>query len=428
MRTLVFVLIALLAAACNGGGGGVPTATPAPQPSPVATPTATATLSTTPTATPSPVAAQTPPGPQQPVALEEGAHITESGAYLAELATGSLWRLGDQGGIWSPDGKAIASSGCCVGTGGLDVVDVPAGPTTRIFSGDIAGAAWSSDSQQIAFSCYANGPKGLYVINRDGSGLRLLSDMAGVWTFRWSPRGDRIAFDSDNHLYLLELASGEIADVADLAYAYAWSPDGIWLAFDNDSGLYLYEPDTGERRQLAVGQSGGPILWSPDGSRIAFPFGPRIAMTYGAYAYDPQAGQRLFQVVEVQRSAEPKPLPPARSPSWSPDATRIAYLSEGCITGQWDIFTVQPDGSSAKQLTDTPDSLKEGPVWSPTGPSIAFSTLDKLMLVDADSGQLRSLAVSDALATIGNPLQNSNWSPDGRYIAFFVGGAHGVCD
>jgi Tol biopolymer transport system component len=420
----VFVLIALLAFACNDGGEGLPTATP--QPSPSATPAAT--LSPTPTAIPTPVAAQTPVEAVRPVPLEQGTHITESGAYLAEVATGSLWRLGDRGGTWSPDGKTVASWGCCIGTGGLDVVDVPAGPATRIFSGDIASAAWSPDGEQIAFSRYEDGPGDLYVINRDGSGLRLLSDMGGIWASTWSPAGDRIAFDSGNHLYLLDVASSEITDVVDLAYAYAWSPDGTWLAFDNDSGLYLYEPETGERGQLAGGQSGGRIFWSPDSSRIAFPFGPRIATTYGAFAHDPQAGQRLLQVVEVQRSAEPKPLPPARSPSWSPDGTRIAYLSEGCITGEWNVYTVRPDGSSAEQLTDTPNSLKEGPVWSPTGPWIAFSTLDKLMLVDANSGQLRTLAVSDARATMGAPLQGSNWSPDGRYIAFFVGGAHGVCD
>jgi len=428
MRGLVLVVIVLLAVACNGGEEGLRTATPAPSPS--GTPAATATARPTLTATP--VVAETPLGPTQPVPLEEGAPITEEGAYLAEVATGRLWRLG---GLWSPDGKTLLSTGCCVGQGGLDLTDVPAGPTVRIFKGDIATAAWSPDGSEIVFSRYQDGPKGLYVINRDGSGLRQLSDMAGIWALTWSPRGDRIAFDSDNHLYLLELASGEIADVTDVAHAYAWSPDGIWLAFDNDSGLYLYEPDTGERRQLAVGESGGPILWSPDGSRIAFPFGPRIAMTYGAYAHDPSVGPRLIHVVSVQNSPEPKPLPPGRSPSWSPDGASIAYLSEGCVTGRWGVYSVRPDGTSAAPLTDIGESPMEGPVWSPAGSTIAFSTFDRLMLVDADSQELRSLAVSGQPGAPGPTIHlhgsdwgHSPWSNDGRYIAFHAGYDHGICD
>jgi len=424
MRGLVFVLIVLLAFACNGGGEALRTATPEPSPS------ATSTPSPAPTAAPSPVATQTPVEAARPVLLEEGAHITQEGAYLAEVGSDRLWWFGDQGGIWSPDGETLLSWGCCIGQGSLELIDVPDGPAARIFSGDIASAAWSPDSSRIAFSRYENGPEDLFVISRDGSGLKQLSDMAGIWTFTWSPTGERIAFDRDYHLHLLDVDSGEITDVADFAHAYAWSPDGTALAFSNDSGLYLHEPDTGERRQLAVGQAGGPILWSPDGSRIAFPFGPRIAMTPGAYAHEPQTGPRLIHVVEVDGSAEPKPLPPGRSPSWSPDGTSIAYLSEGCITGEWDVYTVRPDGSSAKRLTDTPDSAKEGPAWSPTGSSIAYSTLDKLMLVDADSGEARTLAVSDALATIGDPLHlhGSPWSSDGQYIAFGISGAHGICD
>lgn len=426
MRGLVLLAIVLLAFACNGGGEGLPTATPAPSPSATAAATTTATATAAPTSTPA--AAQTPLGPQQPVALEEGAHITEVGTYLAEVATGRLWRL-DRGGVWSPHGKTLASAPCCGRQGGLDLIEIPAGPAVRIFTGEVDTLTWSPDGAQIAFSP----AQGTYVINRDGTGLKRLSESTG-W-ISWSPRGDRIALQGPG-LHLVEVATSDTSEIPDATQApwysgsVSWSPDGNLLAFTNDSGLHLCEPDSGERQQLAVGQSNGPILWSPDGSRIAFRFGPRIAMTYRAYAHDPQVGPQLPHVVDVQGSAEPKPLPPGRGLSWSPDGTRIAYLSEGCITGNWDIFTVQPDGSSATPLTDTPDSAKEGPVWSPVGSSIAFSTLDKLMLVDADSGQLRTLAVSDTMATSGVPLHlhGSNWSADGRYIVFFVAGAHGICD
>ena len=439
MRGLVCVLIVLLAFACNGSEEAPRTATPAPSPSATAAATATATATavatTTAAPTSTPAAAQTPLGPQQPVALEEGATVTEMGVYLAEAATGRLWRL-DRGGVWSPDGKTLASAPCCGRQGGLDLIEIPAGPAVRIFTGEVDTLTWSPDGDQIAFSP----AQGTYVINRDGSGLKRLSESTG-WV-SWSPRGDRIALQGPG-LHLVEVATGDTSEIPDATQApwfsgsVSWSPDGTLLAFVNDSGLYIYNPDTGDRRQIAVGPSGFPS-WSPDGSRIAFQFGPRVAMTYGAYAHDPEAGMRLYHVVEVDGSTDPKPLPPARSPSWSPNGTSMTYLSDGCITGEWDVYTVRPDGSSAKRpdgssakrLTDTPDSVKEGPVWSPTGPSIAYSTLDKLMLVDAESGELQTLATSGGSESYrpGIHLHDSVWSPDGRYIQFGAGGAHGICD
>ena len=321
-----------------------------------------------PTASPEPTGTLTPSpavSPTLPVALEEGAPVTEVGLHLVETTTGRLWRL-EGSGAWSPDGKRLARWNCCLGQGGLDVIDLPVGPAVRIFNGDVSGAAWSPDGTQIAFSSYGQGADGVYVVNGDGSGLRQLWGR-GTHAVEWSATGDRLAFARNEHIYLLDIPSGQVKDVAQRAHDVAWSADGTTLAFTDDTGLYIYDPDTVERRQVAAGPSGGPILWSPNGSRIAFPFGPRIPMAYGAYAGDPEVGQQIPHVVEIEGSTEPKPLPPARNLSWSPDGTKIAYLSEGCITGDWDIYTVAPDGSSAVRLTSTARDCQGGPLLVPDG-------------------------------------------------------------
>lgn len=360
---------------------------------------------------------------------------------MVDVTSGRLWRA-DWLGQWSPDGKTIARTRCCVGDGGLDIIDVSTGSGGRIVEGDTVGAAWSPDGTRIAFSVHppAGGPRGPYIVNRDGSGLRRLGDMPGVWTIKWSSSGEYIAFSAtvQRSLYVLHVESEEITAVADSSNGFAWSPDGAVLAFTDDTGLYVHEPTIGNRSQLAAGQSGNrfPLaagissdpIWSPDGAKIAFRFGPRIAMAYGAYAGDPQSGIQIFYVVEVEGSAEPKPLPPARKLSWSPDGSRIAYLSEGCITGDWDIYTVDAEGGSQVRLTSTPEAIKEGPSWSPTGSTIAFSTFDKLMLVDADSEELRTLAVSGRPGARGPSLHGGAWSSDGRYIVFGTGFDHGICD
>jgi Tol biopolymer transport system component len=420
LALLAALAVVGLVLACDGGEDGARTATPTPSAS--GTPAARLTM------TPTPAATQAPVSPTLPIPLEEGAAVTDVGLHLVETATGRLWRL-EGSGAWSPDGKSLARWNCCMGQGGLDVIDVPTGPAVRVFNGDVSGAAWSPDGTQIAFSSYGQGPEGVYVVNSDGSGLRQLWGR-GTHAVGWSASGDRFAFARGERIYLLHVPSGEVTDVAQRAHDLAWSPDGTTLAFTDDTGLYVYDPDTGERRQIAVGPSGGPILWSPDGSRIAFPFGPRVPMAYGGYAGDAEVGLQIPHVVEVEGSTEPKPLPPARYPSWSPDGTKIAFLSEGCITGEWDIYTVAPDGSSEVRLTSTPETVKEGPYWSPTGATIAFSTFGELILLDAESGEMQTLVESGWPETTGRDihLHGAVWSPDGRYIQFTVGTAHGICD
>jgi TolB protein len=55
--------------------------------------------------------------------------------------------------------------------------------------------------------------------------------------------------------------------------------------------------------------------------------------------------------------------------SWSPDGSRLAYMSD--FDGDWDVYLYTPATSSFVQLTENPAS--DGlPTWSPDGSSIAF--------------------------------------------------------
>jgi Tol biopolymer transport system component len=58
-------------------------------------------------------------------------------------------------------------------------------------------------------------------------------------------------------------------------------------------------------------------------------------------------------------------------PVWSPDGSRIAFSSD--ISGNWDIWLMNADGSGLTQLTDDPKS-QFGPSFSPDGKWIAFNS------------------------------------------------------
>jgi len=53
--------------------------------------------------------------------------------------------------------------------------------------------AWSPDSKRIVFSRRVQSGFQIFVMNRDGSGVRQLTDAAGEFTNpRWSPDGKKI--------------------------------------------------------------------------------------------------------------------------------------------------------------------------------------------------------------------------------------------
>lgn len=109
----------------------------------------------------------------------------------------------------------------------------------------------------------------------------------------------------------------------------------------------------------------------------------------------------------------------ARSPVWSPDCTRIAFLGE-----EEAIWTAKPDGSDPVRVTDgyTQDEEDGAHAWSPDGSRLAFTRysgkfvhgepVSHIFIINADGTGERQL--TDATADDDSP----SWSPDGRRIVF----------
>jgi TolB protein len=124
-----------------------------------------------------------------------------------------------------------------------------------------------------------------------------------------------------------------------------------------------------EPSQIAVMKSDGSALrtlthdnnnngfpnYSPDGKRIVY-------RTLGAVE-----GLRILsladgRVFKLTRGWDDFPV-------WSPRGDRIAFA--GFETGDFEIYTIRPDGSALRQLTHTHGSDAH-PVWSPDGQWLAF--------------------------------------------------------
>ena len=99
-------------------------------------------------------------------------------------------------------------------------------------------------------------------------------------------------------------------------------------------------------------------------------------------------------------------------PDWSPDRTKIAFVSDR--NGGNQIYVMDADGKNPIRLTDGPRS-KWAPDWSPDGGKIAFTVQPAAI---RESHIAVMAADGDNRVRFRSHARDPSWSPDGREIAF----------
>jgi Tol biopolymer transport system component len=236
---------------------------------------------------------------------------------------------------WSPDGKYLAFAAKRGARDVIVIVDVERNKEVKRIEVKLNGVttpAWSPDGQQLVFTGYDGGLSDLFVVRRDGGGLRRLTedkyaDLHPVW----SPDGKSIAFATDR---------GPETNFKTLAIG--------------NMRIALYDIDTGSIElldQMDQGKNVSP-QWAPDGQSIAF-VSDRNGVS-NIFLYD-LSEKALFQLTDFYTGAQGiTPLSPVLS--WAARADRLAFVY--FEKGKYDVYTLSNPRSLKRQpyKQQVPDS------------------------------------------------------------------------
>ena len=165
------------------------------------------------------------------------------------------------------------------------------------------------------------------------------------------------------------------------------SPDGTQLVYascefshvyigDRDRTNYNYEiaatplDGTGQRWLTRNTHIDHYPVWSPDGSRIAF------LSAFGQRGNDDES--LGLYTMAAARTVAKQVAPPGQygltlaPPVWSPDGDRLAFLANAeHVTGyRRNLYSVKADGA---EMTLLAEEVVSGPAWSPDGGHLAVA-------------------------------------------------------
>ena len=250
---------------------------------------------------------------------------------------------------------------------------------------------WSPDGKYLAFTSSRNGGKSqVWLLNRlGGEAVRLTDILQGVGDFEWSP-------DSTRLVLVLKDPKQEDAEAAKekdktppkpktqppyVIDRLQFKQDTVGYLDNHRSHLYVFNIEKKSTTQITSGDfDDSEPAWSPDGKTLAF--------TSNRSTPDPDRNFNTdIWVVDAENTDKGAHLtqittnPGAdRSPSWSPDGKRIAFVSQidaKAIDYATQHLAIAPStGGEEKVLTLALDRSVRRPRFSLDGNSIYFLTED----------------------------------------------------
>lgn len=271
----------------------------------------------------------------------------------------------------------------------------------------------------------------IWMVSWDGSQtIQLTSSPENESRPRWSPDGKYLAFTASRgdeeekkkgaQVWLLNRAGGEAQRLTDLKGGvtdYAWSPDSTRLV------LVVNDPDPADEPEKIEGwkrKTRPPIVID----RYHF------KRDYAGYLEHLRTHLYVFDLATRKAEQITSGDYDDSQPAWSPDGTRIAFVSkrgpDAERSNNTDIFVVEAKAGAEPKAVTTYPGADTGPIaWSPDGRWIAYLQGDvakywayqqrKLAVVPATGGEARLLTGS-----LDRAVSDPAWAPDGQSLYAIV--------
>jgi tricorn protease len=346
------------------------------------------------------------------------------------------WGYDNQVYGWTNDGKSIVfrslRDSWALPIARLYTVPVTGGPAEPLPMPEAGSGAFSPDGAKMVYSPqsrdfrsekrYSGGQANkLYVFDLKTLDAKLISDNPRpnrdpMWI------GNAIYFDSDRdghfNLYSYDVGSGATTQLtkhkpwdvrwpsADREGRIVYELDGELHVLDTrakkDTAISIAVPDDGLNRRpshISVANLIENFSLSPKGERVLF----------GARGDIFTAPIEKGQTRNLTHSSGAHD----KWPRWSPDGSRIAYISDQ--SGEEEVWVAAQDGSSApEQLTTGGKAFRYAPEWAPDGKRIAFSDKDGKIFVLT----LADRKLTQIVDTPFGQIRDYAWSPRGNHLAF----------
>jgi hypothetical protein len=332
-----------------------------------------------------------------------GLALPAAGAASADAAP--LRRLTDDGQsaplAWTADGRAL-------------LVQRPG----RMLPGQQLSELWAVSLQggmrllsDNAFYPAVNGDQVAYLSFQGDAGWQAVrSDLhgrapttLGPADWRMPPTwvaGSVVYLDRLGHLHGTRRL--DVPDLLGDATRARLAPGAMRLASITDGSLHVAIDASSQL--IASGQWAGGLSWSPDATRLAYVLVDSDA-TAQLWVWDAASGARLLLFGER--------LAHLGAPAWSPDGERLAFAvyPTGSATGG-DVWLAHADGSQTRPLARTTGN-ESAPCWSPDGRFLAFRLDGDVWIADLSSSDLEAALLDAAQVALTLPpdTQSSDEAP-----------------